>query len=192
MRAVESHLVRNQMKQNWTVTLLAAGLLSLGSSAIVAQDSSAGSADRMNNGSPDQSFMMKAAQGGMAEVELGNVAQSNGQNDDVKKFGQRMVNDHSKAGDELKNLASQKNVTLPTSLDAMDQATKDRLSGMNGAAFDHAYMTDMVKDHKTDIALFEREARHGQDPDVKAWAAKTLPTLRDHLKQAEKTDSEVK
>lgn len=180
------------MKQNWTVTLLAAGLLSLGSSAIVAQDSSAGSADRMNHGSPDQSFMMKAAQGGMAEVELGNVAQSNGQNDDVKKFGQRMVNDHSKAGDELKNLASQKNVTLPTSLDAMDQATKDRLSGMNGAAFDHAYMTDMVKDHKTDIALFEREARHGQDPDVKAWAAKTLPTLRDHLKQAEKTDSEVK
>ena len=180
------------MKPSRNVTLLAAGLLSFGAIAVMAQDSGAGNADRMNNGSPDQSFMMKAAQGGQAEVELGNLAQSNAKSDAVKQFGQRMVTDHSKANDELKNIAVQKNVTLPTSLDAKDQATKDKLSGMKGAAFDRAYMADMVKDHKTDIAAFEREARSGKDSDVKAWAEKTLPTLREHLRLAEKTDSEVR
>lgn len=177
------------MKQ-WSVTLLTAGLLSLGSMAVMAQNG--GNADRMNNGSPDQSFMMKAAQGGMAEVELGNVAQSNAQSDAVKQFGKRMVDDHSKANDELKTIAGQKNITLPTSLDAKDQAAKDRLSGMHGADFDRAYMTDMVKDHKEDIAAFQKEARSGKDPDVKAWAEKTLPTLHEHLRLAEKTESEVK
>jgi len=96
----------------------------------------------------DKTFMTKAAQGGMAEVELGQLATQKGQSDDVKKFGQRMVDDHSKANDQLKSLASEKGVTLPTSLDAKDRALKDRLSKMSGAQFDKAYMQAMVKDHK--------------------------------------------
>jgi len=179
------------MKSYRSVTLLSAGVLALGAASLFAQTN--GSADRMNgNGSPDQAFMVKAAQGGLAEVELGNLATSKAQSGDVKQFGQRMVDDHTKANDELKSLAAQKNVTLPTSLDAKDQATKDKLSGMQGAAFDKAYMADMVRDHRKDIAEFQKEANNGKDPDVKAFAAKTLPILKDHLSMAEKTDAQVK
>ena len=172
-----------------SVTLLAAIAL-VGGTALVAQKT--GSAERMTGpGSPDQAFMMKAAQGGMAEVQSGNLAKEHAKSQAVKDFGQRMVDDHSKANDELRNLASQKNVTLPTDMDAKDKATYDRLSKLNGAAFDKAYMRDMVSDHRKDIAEFRRESESGKDPDVKAWASKTLPTLEDHLKLAEKTEKEV-
>jgi putative membrane protein len=131
--------------------------------------------------------MNKAAQGGQAEVELGQLATQKGQSDDVKKFGQHMVDDHSKANDQLKSLAGQKGVTLPTDVSAKDKALKDRLSNLSGAQFDHAYMTAMVKDHKEDIAEFKKEANSGKDSDVKNWASQTLPTLEDHLKMAEQT-----
>jgi len=178
------------MRRHRSVTLLSAGLLVLGAGSLFAQKN--GSADRMNPGSADQTFMIKAAQGGMAEVELGNLAKSNAQSDAVKQFGQRMVDDHTKANDELKSIAAQKNVTLPTSLDAKDQATKDKLSSLHGAAFDKAYMSDMVKDHRKDISEFQKEADNGKDPDVKAFAGKTLPILQEHLRLAEKTDSQVR
>ena len=134
----------------------------------------------------DRKFMDKAAQGGMAEVELGQLAQQNGQSADVKAFGKRMVDDHSKANDQLKQLAAQKGVALPTSLDAKDQATKDKLSKMNGAAFDKAYMQDMVSDHKKDVAEFKHECTAAHDPDLKNWANQTLPTLQSHLQEAQK------
>ena len=134
----------------------------------------------------DRQFMDKAAQGGMAEVELGQLAQQNGQSQEVKDFGKRMVNDHSKANDQLKQLASQKGVALPTGLDAKDQATKDRLSKLQGAAFDKAYMKDMVMDHKKDVAEFKKESMSAHDPDLKTWAGQTLPTLQSHLQEAEK------
>ena len=171
------------MRRFLNLTLLPAGVLALGLVSMQAQNN--GEANRMT-GSPDQAFMIKAAQGGLAEVELGNVAIANAKTDQVRQFGQRMVDDHTKANDELKSLAAQKNVTLPTSLDAKDQATKDKLSAMKGEAFDRAYMTDMVKDHHKDIAEFQKEANSGQDPDVKAWAGKTLPILQEHLSLAEK------
>jgi putative membrane protein len=134
----------------------------------------------------DRKFMDKAAQGGMAEVELGQLAQQNGQSAEVKAFGKRMVDDHSKADDQLKQLAAQKGVSLPTSLDAKDQATKDRLSKLQGAAFDKAYMKDMVADHKQDVAEFKHESMAAHDPDLKNWAGQTLPTLQSHLQEAEK------
>lgn len=134
----------------------------------------------------DRKFMDKAAQGGMAEVEMGQLAEQNGQSADVKAFGKRMVDDHTKANDQLKQLAEQKGVALPTSLDAKDQATKDRLSKLQGAAFDKAYMKDMVTDHKMDVAEFQRESKMAHDPDLKSWAGQTLPTLQSHLQQAEK------
>lgn len=148
-----------------------------------------GSANRMTG---DNTFINKAAEGGLAEVELGKLATSHASNDKVKQFGQRMVEDHSKANQELAETANRKGVTMPTSLDAKEQATVDRLSKLKGAAFDRAYMQDMVKDHKADISEFRKESTSGFDPDTKAFASKTLPTLEDHLKQAQDTLSQLK
>jgi putative membrane protein len=135
---------------------------------------------------------MKAAQGGMAEVALGQLAVSHASNGKVKEFGQRMIDDHTKANTELKQVASHKGETVPSQVDPKDQATMDRLSKLNGNQFDGAYMNDMVKDHKMDIAEFKKEASGGDDPEVKAFASKTLPTLEDHLKMAEEIQSQLK
>jgi putative membrane protein len=139
----------------------------------------------------DQAFVTEAAKGGMAEVELGKLAAEKATNDDVKKFGQRMADDHSKANDELKSIASKKNITLPTDIDAKDKALRDRLMKLSGAAFDRAYMRAMVSDHVKDVSAFKRESQAGKDADVKAFAAKTLPTLEDHLTLARTTDRQV-
>lgn len=141
--------------------------------------------------SADKHFMDKAAQGGMAEVELGQLAEQNGNSQEVKDFGKRMVDDHSKANDQLKQLASQKGVGLPTDLDAKDQTTKGRLSKLQGDAFDKAYMKDMVMDHKKDVAEFKHESMAAHDPDLKNWAGQTLPTLESHLQEAEKIAPQV-
>ena len=139
----------------------------------------------------DQTFIKEAAAGGMAEVELGNLAEQKANSPEVKSFGKRMVDDHSKANDELKTLAQSKNVPLPTSLDATDQRLKDRLEKLSGPAFDRAYMQAMVRDHKKDVNEFRRESTSATDPDVKRFAAKTLPTLEDHLKLAQDTGRAV-
>ncbi|HKQ09142.1 MAG TPA: DUF4142 domain-containing protein [Blastocatellia bacterium] len=141
--------------------------------------------------SADRDFMTKAAVGGMEEVELGRLATQKAANADVKAFGQRMVDDHSRAGNELKSLAAQKNVTLPTALDQQHQADVDKLSKLSGAAFDREYMSMMVKDHVEDVAEFEREAATGSDSDVKAWAGRTVPTLRQHLQMAQDAAGKV-
>ncbi|HEX5474419.1 MAG TPA: DUF4142 domain-containing protein [Vicinamibacterales bacterium] len=139
----------------------------------------------------DKAFMKEAAIGGMAEVDLGNLAQQKASSQDVKDFGKRMVDDHSKANDELKSLAEQKSVTLPTDLDAKSKATRARLEKLDGAAFDKAYMSDMVSDHVKDVALFRKESKSAHDSDLKAWAAKTLPTLEEHLTLAKQTKAKV-
>jgi len=169
------------------------GLLSIATFALLltsVQAQNTKSADRM--GSADNSFVTKAAAGGMAEVELGKLAASQGSSEKVKQFGQKMVDDHSKANEELKEIAAKKNITLPTGLDAKAQATRDRLTKLSGAQFDHAYMQDMLKDHKADVAEFRKESTSGQDAEVKAFAAKTLPTLEEHLKMAEDVAIAVK
>ena len=148
-------------------------------------------ATKAKSGGMDQTFVKKAAEGGMAEVDLGNVAKQNGSNDAVKQFGDRMVTDHGKANDELKSLAQQKNWTLPTEPKAADKSKKDRLSKMNGADFDKAYMRDMVMDHQKDVKEFQKCASSCSDPDLKAWAAKTVPTLQDHLKMAQDSAKQV-
>jgi putative membrane protein len=134
----------------------------------------------------DKTFVKKAAEGGLAEVELGKLATEKASTDQVKKFGQRMVDDHSKANDQLKDVAAQKHIDLPTEPSAKDKATKARLEKLSGEEFDRAYMRDMVKDHKADVAEFARESQSSKDPAVKNFARQTLPTLREHLKEAEK------
>ena len=160
-------------------------------SGLLALNAAAQNANRMETPG-DQSFATKAAQGGMAEVELGRLATERATNNEVKQFGQRMIDDHTKANDQLKSLASSKGMNLPTSLNAKDEATKNHLSTLSGPAFDRAYMEDMVSDHRTDISEFEHEANHGSDPQIKNFAETTLPTLREHIKLAEQTLANVK
>jgi len=140
----------------------------------------------------DKEFVTKASQGGTAEVSLGQMAAAKATNNDVKEFGNRMVTDHSKANDELKQLAANKGITLPTEPGADEKKTEDALSAKSGKAFDKAYMTDMVKDHEKDVAEFQKESKDAQDPDLKAWVTRTLPTLQDHLKMAKQVASKVK
>ncbi|HEX4331295.1 MAG TPA: DUF4142 domain-containing protein [Usitatibacter sp.] len=138
----------------------------------------------------DAKFVHEAAMGGMEEVELGKLAQQNASNDDVKKFGSRMVDDHSKANDKLKSVAGSKGVALPTSLDSKAQGDVNKLAKSKN--FDRDYMDMMVKDHKKDVADFQKQAKSGKDSDVKEFAASTLPTLQEHLKMAQDTDKTVK
>jgi putative membrane protein len=139
----------------------------------------------------DETFVAKAARGGMAEVELGKMAADKATSDAVKKFGQRMADDHGKANDELKSLAKSKNITLPSDIGPEHKAVHDRLMKLSGAAFDQAYMKAMVNDHVKDVNEFKMEYKAGKDPDVKAWAGKTLPTLEEHLKMARDTNGVV-
>jgi putative membrane protein len=137
-----------------------------------------------NMSSQDHDFLMDAAMGGLMEVELGKVAAQQGSSEGVKQFGQRMVDDHSKANTELMTLASGKGITLPTELDAKHREEVTKLSAMSGAEFDRAYMNMMVSDHNKDVAAFEKESTKGGDPDLKAFATKTLPTLKEHQQLA--------
>ena len=140
----------------------------------------------------DRTFIEKAAKGGIAEVELGNLAQQKAQNEQVKDFAARMVKDHSKANDELKSIANAKGVTVPAEMDKSAVKEKEKLEKLAGAKFDREYMDHMVKDHKQDVAEFKKQADSGKDPQIKAFAAKTLPTLQEHLKLAEATHAEVR
>lgn len=133
----------------------------------------------------DKKFMIGAAQGGMAEVELGHLAIKHGKSNTVKHFAQQMIDDHTKANETLMQLASQKHVTLPKTLNAKDKAVKSHLAKLSGASFDQAYISDMVKDHQQDVAEFQKEADQGKDPAVKSFASNTLPTLKMHLTMAQ-------
>lgn len=166
-----------------------AGIATVALTATLSLAQSKQSANRLG---ADNQFITKAAEGGMAEVEMGQLATQHASNGKVKQFGQRMVDDHSKANDDLKKTASQKGITVPTTVNAKQKATMDRLSKLNGAEFDRAYMQDMVRDHREDVAEFKKEANSGDDPDVKAFASKTLPTLEDHLKMAEEINGQLK
>jgi putative membrane protein len=144
-----------------------------------------------SSGMPDQAFVKEAALGGMAEVDLGELASTKATDEKVKAFAQKMVADHGKANDELKALAASKQMMVPIALDAKHKATHDRLAKMSGRAFDRAYVTDMVADHRKDVADFTHQAMTATDPDVKAFAAKTLPTLQEHLTMIEDLSKQV-
>ncbi len=139
----------------------------------------------------DRSFMDKASRANMAEVQLGQLAEQNAQSLEVKDFGKRMVTDHTNAENQLKQLAEKQNFTLPSKLSATDQATKNRLEKLHGAAFDKAYMHDMVRDHEHDVAEFRRDEQNIKDTQLKDWVINTLPTLDSHLTEAKKVAGTV-
>ncbi len=139
----------------------------------------------------DSHFAMKAAQGGMAEVKMGQLAQSKGNSEGVKAFGKMMVDDHTKANEQLQQVASKENVTLPSEVDHADQMNYQRLSQLSGPDFDKMYIQLMVKDHQTDVAEFQKEAKDGKDEGIKNFAAQTLPTLQEHLQKARELERTI-
>jgi len=134
----------------------------------------------------DQRFVEKAAGGGLGEVKLGQLAEQKGASPEVKQFGRRMVDDHTRANDQLKATLSAKGIPAPSKIDPDAQKAYDRLSKLSGPQFDRAYIDDMVKDHRKDVQLFEDQARNGKDPEIKQFAAQTLPTIQDHLQMVER------
>jgi putative membrane protein len=141
--------------------------------------------------SADVKFADKAAQGGMAEVELGQLAAQKASNADVKAFGQQMVDDHSKANDQLKAVASKENITLPNTVDSKDEGLYKKLQGLSGPDFDKTYVKAMVKDHQEDVKEFQKEADKGKDPQIKNFASQTLPILQQHLSKIQSIQSRM-
>ncbi len=133
----------------------------------------------------DQTFINTAATGGMAEIQAAQLALSKTKSPGIKTFANDMVSDHTKADQQLTQLAQSKNITLPTTLmdDQQQQATK--LQGESGRAFNHDYIADQVMDHQMMLTAFQEEAENGTDPDIKAFAAQTVPTIKQHLVQAQ-------
>lgn len=141
--------------------------------------------------STDAQFVQKAAIGGLAEVQLGQLAQTKATSADVKQFARMMVTDHTAANNELTQIATAKAISLPTDLDAEHKAVRDRLNTLSGAEFDREYMAAMVKDHNDAVTTFQTEANGGSDPELKAFAAKTLPKLQEHQRMATETSAKT-
>jgi putative membrane protein len=140
----------------------------------------------------DYKFVKEAATGGMAEVQMGEIAKQKGNSQTVRSFGERMVTDHTKANNELRELVAKKGATLSADVSHHDRSMAERLEKASGPAFDKAYASDMVKDHKKDLKEFRDAANSSTDSELKAWAAKTVATLEEHSRLAEQMEAEVR
>ena len=173
-----------------TMAAVAAVMMTMQMSASAQGQMSAGKSQDMNRGSmkmssADQKFMMMAATGGMAEVEMARLALQRSANESVKQFAQKMIDDHTAAGEELKQVASTKGITLPMQPDARQMAMMAKMQRLSGAEFDMMYVKEAgVKAHQDMEKLFTKESMSGKDTDAKAFASKTLPTVRMHLQMA--------
>jgi putative membrane protein len=139
----------------------------------------------------DETFLRSAAEGSMLEVKLGEVAEQRAQSEEVKKFAKRMVEDHSKAIEELKALGAREHINLPTNISHQHSLRYKALEKLSGPEFDRAYARDMVQDHQQDINEFKHGAATAQKPELKEFAQKTLPTLESHLEQAKEMMTHV-
>ena len=177
--------------KNYTLTAIyAIALLSL----CIASDGNAAESGSSISGKitkDDADFARDAATGGTAEVQLGQIAGERATSPEVKDFGRRMQKDHSKANDELKNIASKKDIKLPSQLEGKHKATVDRLSNLKGRDFDREYMSAMVNDHKETVEKFERASDKGKDPEIRKFAKDHVPILKKHLELAEQTQKKV-
>lgn len=133
----------------------------------------------------DVEFAQTAAMGGMMEVQLGELAEKQGENPKIKEFGKMMVTDHSKVNDKLKSIAAKQSIELPKALDEKHQKKVDKLAKLQGAEFDKAYAEAMTKAHEKDLKLFQKEAKKGDDAELKAFALETSTVIQqrlDHIK----------
>jgi putative membrane protein len=152
---------------------------------VMQQDSAAPKMD-------DKKFVKDAALGGMTEIELGKLAAQKASSEPVKQFGQKLVDDHGKANEELKKIAGQQSIKIPESLDSKHQGRIDKLAKLSGPEFDKAFIKEAVKNHQQDVSEFQQEASSGTDVHVKSFAAKTLPALQEHLSAAKDLEKETK
>ena len=134
----------------------------------------------------DKKFLHKAAEGGYAEIQLGQLAVQKGSSDDVKKFGQKMVDDHTALNDQMKPFADAAGLQPPTKLSSKDQAEYDKLNGMSGDAFDKEYLAYMVKDHHMDLRDFRKEEATATDPSLKDAVSKGKTVIKEHTDMVEK------
>jgi putative membrane protein len=173
--------MRNRLTiiSRFSITAIALGSLSFAWSAAAQNQPSSQTGPAASLSAKDKTFLKKAAKGGMMEVAMGKLASEQGQSADVKKFGERMVTDHSKANDELKSIAAKKGVKLPSK--KLSEKWKS----------DRDYMDAMVKDHEKDLAEFQKEAKEGTDPDLKEFAEKTAKVIQEHLDLAKETQSKL-
>jgi putative membrane protein len=168
-----------------TTAVVAVGLLA--APPIFAQTGQAGHAaatsakDALDQ--EDKTFVREAATGGMAELELSKVAQKS-ENGDVKRFADWMIEDHTKANEQLTSIATGLGVDMPKSLDSEHEQVREKLQTLHGKAFDDQYIRDMVEDHNKAVKLFQKEERSGHNTELKQFAQKTLPTLEEHHKMA--------
>lgn len=132
----------------------------------------------------DSKFIQTAAADGMAEIQLGQMALSKSSNASIKSLAQKIVDDHGKANDQLKTLATSKQITFPTAADADAQKESKKLDALSGASFDKAWSKDMVDGHKKAVKLFTAESKNAKDNDVRNFAQSTLPVLQSHLDMA--------
>jgi putative membrane protein len=163
-------------KTNTMAALTVAGLLAVLAPAFAAQNDAKGSLSQQ-----DQKFAVDAAAGGMMEVEAGQLATTKATNQALKDHGKMMVTDHTKANEQLMQIATQKGISLPKALPADHKQHRDKLASTSGAGFDQLYVQQMIKDHEKTIALFEKQAKNGKDAELRAFAEQTLPKLRQHL-----------
>jgi putative membrane protein len=177
------------MKMSTRVGWLCCGLgLALGASQALAQaDAPKAKADtpQMKPAGGDASFVREAASAGMAEVELGRLGVEKATRAEVKSFAQMMVEQHGKANEELQAIASGKQLSVPSEPGPQHKAEKARLEKLSGASFDDAFMKTMAKDHQKAVGLFSKQASSGSDAELKSWAQKTLPTIKQHLAEAQ-------
>ena len=155
------------------------------------QSDSPAQAEQMQVSQQDSEFAKQAAGGGQAEVELGRLATEQSQNDEVTQYGQTLVDEHTAANEKLKQIAEEKGIELSSDLPDEAQEAKDSLSQMTGLDFDRAFIEQMVSDHERTIDLFDKQAQQGQDAELKAFAENTLPTLREHLDEAQRIEEEL-
>lgn len=177
-------------KTNTMAALTVAGLLAVLAPAFAAQtETKAKTKGSLTQ--QDQKFAMNAAEGSMMEIQAGQLAVKNASSQAVKDFGQRMVTDHTKASQQLTQIASQKAMTLPKELSADHRQHHNQLSKATGAQFDRLYMSHMVKAHEKDVKDFEKQAQKGDDAALRAFAEQSLPILRQHLELARTLASQV-
>jgi putative membrane protein len=169
--------------------LQAQGAATQGSSSSAQGSQAQGKAKGSSLSSAERKFLMTAAQHNMAEVEVGKMAEGKAASPEAKKFGQQMVQDHSKALDEVTQLAKSKSVDLPADIDRAHKNEAKNLEKLSGTNFDRKYMDSMVRDHEKDVKEFRKMSKSAKDPEVRALAEKTLPVLEGHLQMAKQVAS---
>lgn len=179
---------------SWKTTIGSASVVVLLATGSVAEalDSAAAEPPAIRLAGDDRAFIKQSAGAGIFEVEASKLAAQKAQSPEVRKFAQMLVRQHTAVNAQLKTLAEDKSYTLPLEMPGAKRSTLASLSQSSGAAFDAAYLRQVgIKDHKTDIKHFETAARSAKDPDLKTWAGKTLPSLKEHLAAAESLESSL-